>query len=341
MNDETDLIDVIGLPSSRALTYKDYAEVPAPPECGESKYRGGITTHFPALLHALLTKAEVDGYNDICSWYSHGRAFAVHDRDKFVSEVMPLYFRQTQFASFQRQLNLYEFHRLCHESYQKSAGSYYHPMFLRTRHDLCPAIQRPTEKELKEAKKTSRPNPRGNPNDDPDFSTMRPMPPSRHKHITAARNITLPQRKAPSFATKEEEPPKAAKMGQPGAVAKKPTELLAGMLGHSSTNQVSDAYESLFLVDGATSQEEVDLSWMEPRPIAPELVPLLRNSQVLADPPNVRDFMLQTPVARSFMVDKISNREPLLQSHNGEKKSRDGSMIGESCASAFGPHSVR
>jgi HSF-type DNA-binding len=45
-------------------------------------------------------------------WQPHGRCFMVHDMKEFVSSMLPLWFRQSKFASFQRQLNLYGFQRL-------------------------------------------------------------------------------------------------------------------------------------------------------------------------------------------------------------------------------------
>ncbi|KAL7567255.1 hypothetical protein ACA910_016722 [Epithemia clementina (nom. ined.)] len=72
--------------------FLDHAETPGPPTDEEPRFRGGVTTHFPVLLHAMLTKAEIDGYSDVCSWEPHGRAFSVHNRDRFIKEVLPMYF---------------------------------------------------------------------------------------------------------------------------------------------------------------------------------------------------------------------------------------------------------
>jgi len=60
---------------------------------------------------------------DVVSFYSHGRAFGVHDMERFVGEVMPKYFKQSKWNSFARQLNLYGFMRLASGP---DAGGYYH-----------------------------------------------------------------------------------------------------------------------------------------------------------------------------------------------------------------------
>jgi hypothetical protein len=97
-------------------------------------------THFPSILHSILSKAEQYGYSHIISWRAHGRCFHVHDRDKFVNDVMPLFFRQTRFASFQRQLNLYGFIRMSQKN--PDHGAYYHHLFLKGKSEFCEKIQR-------------------------------------------------------------------------------------------------------------------------------------------------------------------------------------------------------
>mmetsp|Transcript_3437 Transcript_3437/g.6486 ORF Transcript_3437/g.6486 Transcript_3437/m.6486 type:complete len:213 (-) Transcript_3437:243-881(-) len=76
------------------------------------KKKGGVGTPFPLKLHELLERAEIERLTDIISWQPHGRAFVVHQPKKFVSGLMPRFFRQTKLTSFQRQLNLYGFNRL-------------------------------------------------------------------------------------------------------------------------------------------------------------------------------------------------------------------------------------
>lgn len=65
--------------------------------------RGGVTEPFPEKLHRMLEQTERDGLSDIVSFFSHGRAFAIHKPKRFQSEIMPIYFKQTRLTSFQRQ----------------------------------------------------------------------------------------------------------------------------------------------------------------------------------------------------------------------------------------------
>ena len=65
--------------------------------------RGGVTEPFPEKLHRMLEQTERDGLSDVVSFFSHGRAFAIHKPKRFQTEIMPIYFKQTRLTSFQRQ----------------------------------------------------------------------------------------------------------------------------------------------------------------------------------------------------------------------------------------------
>lgn len=66
---------------------------------------------FPFQLYDALQKATELDLRSV-SWVQNGTRFMVHDRDLFVKEVLPRHFSgQSQFKSFQRQLNLYGFLR--------------------------------------------------------------------------------------------------------------------------------------------------------------------------------------------------------------------------------------
>ncbi|EEC44465.1 predicted protein [Phaeodactylum tricornutum CCAP 1055/1] len=94
---------------------------------------------FPVKLHYLLSETEDNGSDHIISWQPHGRAFLVHDHGAFVDHVLPNWFKQSKFPSFQRQLNLYGFKRF---TAGRDKGAYYHEIFLRGRPHLAHRIPR-------------------------------------------------------------------------------------------------------------------------------------------------------------------------------------------------------
>jgi hypothetical protein len=126
------------------------------------KPRGGVSVPFPLKLHDMLDKAMDDGYGHVVSWQPHGRCFVVHKPQEFQEIVLPMYFKLTKLSSFQRQLNLYGFHRL---TSGRDRGGYYHELFLQNKSFLARDMQRVQVK-------GTGVRARSNPEQEPSFWTM-------------------------------------------------------------------------------------------------------------------------------------------------------------------------
>lgn len=94
---------------------------------------------FPWKLHDMLDDAENKQFQDIVSWESDGISFKVRQINEFVDKVLPLYFDQTKFESFRRQLNVYGFTRV---SRGPNQGSYVHICFTKADRSLCRLVRR-------------------------------------------------------------------------------------------------------------------------------------------------------------------------------------------------------
>eukprot|EP00533_Pseudo-nitzschia_delicatissima_P012458 CAMPEP_0197277696 /NCGR_PEP_ID=MMETSP1432-20130617/17452_1 /TAXON_ID=44447 /ORGANISM="Pseudo-nitzschia delicatissima, Strain UNC1205" /LENGTH=351 /DNA_ID=CAMNT_0042743943 /DNA_START=6 /DNA_END=1061 /DNA_ORIENTATION=- len=99
-----------------------------------SKTTSSGETAFPWKLHMVLEQSTFDGFDDIISWIGNS-AFKVHDPIQFEESIMQRFFNQTQYKSFQRQLNIYGFQRV--KTAGKATGSYTHPLFIRGNPDAC------------------------------------------------------------------------------------------------------------------------------------------------------------------------------------------------------------
>eukprot|EP00980_Cylindrotheca_fusiformis_P000341 scaffold91_cov127-Cylindrotheca_fusiformis.AAC.1 len=155
-------------------TYSGVMEQPnEEPETEESlssppqpKNNGGILVSFPLKLQRMLDKLEADQQGDIISWLPHGRAFIVHDSDAFVEKLMPKYFNQTKYSSFQRQLHMYNFQRI---TAGRDKGAYHNQNFQRGKPQLCSKMFR-TRVNGKGCRKP------GNPSSEPNLYYMEPLP---------------------------------------------------------------------------------------------------------------------------------------------------------------------
>lgn len=130
--------------------------------------KGGVSVPFPMKLHDMLEyiESEEPELASIVSWQPHGRCFLVHNSKEFAQHVLPRFFQQKKYASFQRQLNLYGFSRITRQGADR--GSYYHEFFLRGKKFLCSGINRMKVKGTG-ARMAS------NPDAEPDFYAMTPI----------------------------------------------------------------------------------------------------------------------------------------------------------------------
>ena len=98
-----------------------------------------LVVTFPVKLRMMLDHVHDNGLEDVVSWELDGKAFKVHKIDDFEKQIMPSFFNQTKFKSFQRQLNFYGFVRI---TSGKTKGCYLHKLFVRDDPSLCKDIAR-------------------------------------------------------------------------------------------------------------------------------------------------------------------------------------------------------
>ena len=94
---------------------------------------------FPVKLYHLLLEAEANDQTNVVAFTPCGTAFRIHDRQAFLHELSPQYFRYSKWSSFLRQLYLYEFEQ--HDEGPLD-GAHWHASFQRGRPDLLPQVVR-------------------------------------------------------------------------------------------------------------------------------------------------------------------------------------------------------
>jgi heat shock transcription factor 1 len=95
-------------------------------------------TTFILKTYSILSD---DTIREVVSWNEEGTAFVIHNISEFTDLVLPRYFKHNNFASFVRQLNMYDFHK----EKELSAGHVFrHPKFLKGKQHMLKDIHRKT-----------------------------------------------------------------------------------------------------------------------------------------------------------------------------------------------------
>ncbi|KAJ9134738.1 Transcription factor prr1 [Pleurostoma richardsiae] len=98
------------------------------------------SSDFVRKLHKML---EDPAYRSIVRWGNEGDSFVVLENEKFTKMILPKHFKHSNFASFVRQLNKYDFHKVRHNEengqspYGPGAWEFKHPGFrVDSKHNL-------------------------------------------------------------------------------------------------------------------------------------------------------------------------------------------------------------
>jgi len=79
------------------------------------------STDFVKKLFLML---EDNSYDKIVRWTAKGDSFVVLDTNEFTKEILPRHFKHSNFASFVRQLNKYDFHKVKQSNEEKQLNEY-------------------------------------------------------------------------------------------------------------------------------------------------------------------------------------------------------------------------
>ena len=96
-------------------------------------------TIIPGFIQKTYDIFMNDEYKSYCCWNQDGTSIIVKDQSHFTKSVLPRYFKHSNFQSFVRQLNMYDFHKVIQDP---SNGEFKHQFFKRGRDDLLINIKR-------------------------------------------------------------------------------------------------------------------------------------------------------------------------------------------------------
>ncbi|ODN00742.1 Heat shock factor protein [Orchesella cincta] len=108
---------------------------------------GNGGTHVPAFLAKLWKIVDDPSTNDLICWSDMGNSFTIKNQAKFARDLLPLYYKHNNMASFVRQLNMYGFHKVVSVEQgglrvDKDEMEFAHPFFLKGQEASLELIKR-------------------------------------------------------------------------------------------------------------------------------------------------------------------------------------------------------
>ncbi|KAI9260335.1 hypothetical protein EDC94DRAFT_520553, partial [Helicostylum pulchrum] len=122
--------------------------------------RSSSQRSIPAFLHKLFNMVNDSLTTQFIRWSKDGNSFLVEDHEKFAELVLPRFYKHNTFASFVRQLNMYDFHKIPHiqqgvlitiDNTENEVWEFSHANFKRDRPDLLVSIARKRNKDRNNA----------------------------------------------------------------------------------------------------------------------------------------------------------------------------------------------
>ncbi|XP_072943130.1 uncharacterized protein [Epargyreus clarus] len=106
-----------------------------------------IGASVPAFLGKLWKLVNDPETNHLISWSPGGKTFVIKNQAEIARELLPLYYKHNNMASFIRQLNMYGFHKITSVEngglrYEKDEIEFSHPCFMRGHAYLLEHIKR-------------------------------------------------------------------------------------------------------------------------------------------------------------------------------------------------------
>ncbi|CAN3372427.1 hypothetical protein DIURU_002488 [Diutina rugosa] len=112
----------------------------------QSQSTGGHGNDFVKKLYEMLEDSK---YGDVVRWTQEGDSFVVIDTNEFTKNVLPHFFKHSNFSSFVRQLNKYSFKKKKRNTnedapspYGPDAWQFFHPEFRQNQRETLENIKR-------------------------------------------------------------------------------------------------------------------------------------------------------------------------------------------------------